>query len=188
MERLKILRETKGLSQAQLAVMADMNPTTLWRYETGQRSPTVEQLERLAEVLEVEVNDFFPKDQAPRPLEDTLPLPFDAIEVAQEAIEVAGAETQEEKYRAIDAEYTRRLAGWSREDLQELHEQLNGEVLRELGNASGRGTLEEPDRQEREWRESASYRRWRQANAGRYAAAVALLALDRAELPELVHA
>lgn len=69
MERLKILRETKGLSQAQLAVMADMNPTTLWRYETGQRSPTVEQLERLAEVLEVEVNDFFPKARAPLPLD-----------------------------------------------------------------------------------------------------------------------
>src|SRR3954452_8376790 len=69
MEKLKRLRDQKGLSQAKVAVLADMNPVTLWRYETGQRSPTVEQLEKLAEVMGVEVSDFFPKDQAPLPLE-----------------------------------------------------------------------------------------------------------------------
>ena len=70
MEQITTLREQKGLSRAKLAVLADMNPVTLWRYETGQRSPTVDQLERLAEVLEIEVSDFFPKDQSPLPLED----------------------------------------------------------------------------------------------------------------------
>jgi transcriptional regulator with XRE-family HTH domain len=69
MEQIRTLREQKKMSQAKLAVLADMNPATLWRYETGQRSPTVDQLERLAEVLGVEVSDFFPKDQAPLPLE-----------------------------------------------------------------------------------------------------------------------
>lgn len=68
-EQLRTLRETKGMSQAKLAVLADMNPVTLWRYETGQRSPTVEQLERLADVLGIEVGDLFPKDQDPLPLD-----------------------------------------------------------------------------------------------------------------------
>lgn len=64
MERLKVLREQKGLSREILAADADMSPVTIWRYETGQRSPTVEQLEKLARVLDVEVSEFFPKAQA----------------------------------------------------------------------------------------------------------------------------
>lgn len=65
MEQLKALRERKRLSQVKLAQRADMNPATVWRIETGQRSPTVEQLERLAEALDLEVSDFFPKAQTP---------------------------------------------------------------------------------------------------------------------------
>jgi transcriptional regulator with XRE-family HTH domain len=70
MESIKKLREQKGMRLAKLAVLADMDPATLWRYETGKRSPSVERLEKLAEVLEVEVIDFFPKAQAPLPLEE----------------------------------------------------------------------------------------------------------------------
>ena len=69
MQRLKELREEKELSQVKLAQRADMNPATVYRIETGKRSPTVQQLERLAEALEVEVDEFFPKAQAPLPLE-----------------------------------------------------------------------------------------------------------------------
>ncbi len=65
MERLKALREQRGLSRETLAVGADMSPVTLWRYETGKRSPTVDQLEKLAEVMDVEVGDILPKAQAP---------------------------------------------------------------------------------------------------------------------------
>ncbi|MEJ7872430.1 MAG: helix-turn-helix transcriptional regulator, partial [Rubrobacteraceae bacterium] len=64
MESLKALREQRGLSRETLAVGADMSPVTLWRYETGQRSPTVDQLEKLAEVMGVEVGDLLPKVQA----------------------------------------------------------------------------------------------------------------------------
>jgi transcriptional regulator with XRE-family HTH domain len=69
MEILKVLRDRRGLSQARLAARADMNPVTVWRIETGQRSPTVEQLERLADAMDLEVADFFPKAQVPLPLD-----------------------------------------------------------------------------------------------------------------------
>lgn len=65
MEQLRVLRERKELSQAKLAARVGMNPATIWRIETGQRSPTIEQLERLAEGLDADITDFFPKAQAP---------------------------------------------------------------------------------------------------------------------------
>lgn len=70
MQILKALRQQRGLSQAKLAARADLNPVTIWRIETGQRSPTVEQLEKIAAAMNLEVGDFFPKVQAPLPLED----------------------------------------------------------------------------------------------------------------------
>jgi transcriptional regulator with XRE-family HTH domain len=83
MDQIRRLREEKGMSQAKLAVLADMNPATLWRYETGQRSPNVDQLERLAGVLEIEVSDFFPKAQSPLSLEERTTSVFeDAIAIA----------------------------------------------------------------------------------------------------------
>ncbi len=71
MERLKVLREQRGLSRETLAAEADVSPVTLWRYETGKRSPNVETLEKLAKVLEIEVSAFFPKVQ---------PSLFEAVE------------------------------------------------------------------------------------------------------------
>ena len=58
-EQIKRVREQKNMSQPKLAVLADMNPVTLWRYETGKQSPRVEALERLAKVLEIDVRGFF---------------------------------------------------------------------------------------------------------------------------------
>lgn len=182
----------------EVARRLDVSEPTVRRMVKGGKLPSVfiggayrvseGDLEKYLEAARVQPGDGSGKAQVPPQLGGAAELPFDASQVARDAIEEAGAETEEERYRAVDAEYVRRLAGWSREDLQELYERLNGEVLRELGNASGHGTLDELNHQEREWRESASYRRWRQANAGRYAAAVALLALDRAEFPELASA
>jgi transcriptional regulator with XRE-family HTH domain len=65
MERLKVLREQRGLSREILAAEADVSPVTIWRYETGKRSPNVEALEKLALAMGTEVADFFPKAQAP---------------------------------------------------------------------------------------------------------------------------
>jgi transcriptional regulator with XRE-family HTH domain len=64
MQRIRELREEKGLTQVRLAVAADMNPATLNRIEMGKASPNLKTLERLADALGVEVGDFFPKAEA----------------------------------------------------------------------------------------------------------------------------
>lgn len=51
--RLRELREAKGLSQAQLAGRAGVDPTQLARVERGQSEPSVKWLERVAVGLEV---------------------------------------------------------------------------------------------------------------------------------------
>jgi transcriptional regulator with XRE-family HTH domain len=72
MERIRQLRKERGLSQAKLAVMADMDPATLNRLERGTGNPNLKTLERVAEALEVEVADFFPKTQRRSSLEPSL--------------------------------------------------------------------------------------------------------------------
>jgi transcriptional regulator with XRE-family HTH domain len=70
MEELRRLRKEKMLSQAKLAALADLDPSTVNQLETGTRRANMRTLEKLAGVLGVEVADFFPKDQLPLPLED----------------------------------------------------------------------------------------------------------------------
>src|SRR5215213_3724534 len=65
MERIRQLRKERGLSQVKLAVMADMDPATLNRLERGTGNPNLKTLERVAQVLGVEVADFFPKGSSP---------------------------------------------------------------------------------------------------------------------------
>jgi transcriptional regulator with XRE-family HTH domain len=73
MEELRRLRREKKLSQAKLAALADLDPSTVNQLETGIRRANMRTLEKLAGVLGVEVADFFPKDQAQLPLEDGRP-------------------------------------------------------------------------------------------------------------------
>src|SRR5215207_2411675 len=67
MERIRQLRKAKGLSQAKLAVMADMDPATLNRLEQGKGNPNIRTLERVAGALGVEVADLLGKASAPPP-------------------------------------------------------------------------------------------------------------------------
>jgi transcriptional regulator with XRE-family HTH domain len=69
MEELKRLRRARGLSQAKLAAIADLDPSTVSQIETGARRANTRTLERLATALGAEVADLFPKAQAPLPLE-----------------------------------------------------------------------------------------------------------------------
>lgn len=70
MEELRRLRKARGLSQAKLAALADLDPSTVSQIETGARRANTRTLERLAAALGAEVADLFPKGQAPLPLED----------------------------------------------------------------------------------------------------------------------
>jgi transcriptional regulator with XRE-family HTH domain len=74
MERIRQLRKVRGLSQARLAVMADMDPATLNRLERGTGNPNLKTLERVADALDVGIADLLeetsPKAQSPLPLEE----------------------------------------------------------------------------------------------------------------------
>lgn len=69
MYAVRSLRKERGWSQQRLAAEAGINKVTLVHIETGKTSPNVETLEKLAGALGVELGDFFPKAQAPLPLE-----------------------------------------------------------------------------------------------------------------------
>ncbi len=68
MERIRELRNLKGVSQAKLAVTAGMDPATLNRIEQGKGNPNLKTLEKLANALDVGITDLLepaPKVEAP---------------------------------------------------------------------------------------------------------------------------
>jgi transcriptional regulator with XRE-family HTH domain len=75
LDELRRLREDRRMSQQGLADVAGVSKVAINQIEGGKRSPNVTTLEKLAEALDVEVADLFPKVQAP--------LPFEAQETAQ---------------------------------------------------------------------------------------------------------
>jgi transcriptional regulator with XRE-family HTH domain len=52
-ENLKALRELRGLTQAELGAKAGMGGASVSHFETGQRTPSLESLLRLADALDV---------------------------------------------------------------------------------------------------------------------------------------
>lgn len=54
MHKLRELREDKGLSQRELAVLADVAPATIFRAENGLRTPRGITARKLAKALGVE--------------------------------------------------------------------------------------------------------------------------------------
>ncbi len=69
MDELRRIRKERGLSQARLAELANVDKVTIIHIENGKVSPKVDTLEKLAGALGVELADLFPKAQAPLPLE-----------------------------------------------------------------------------------------------------------------------
>lgn len=67
MEEVRRLRRERGLSQAKLAALADLDPSTVSQIETGARQANARTLERIAGALGAEVADLFPKVQPPLP-------------------------------------------------------------------------------------------------------------------------
>src|SRR5262245_38997264 len=58
--RVREWREQRGFSYRALAKRAGIGLSTLYRIESGEASPTVAMLERLAGALDIRVVDFFP--------------------------------------------------------------------------------------------------------------------------------
>jgi transcriptional regulator with XRE-family HTH domain len=76
MDQLKRLRTEKGLSQAKLAALADIDPSTVNQIERGAREASPPTLRKLAQALDVTLaellEDVSPKARAARLLEPSL--------------------------------------------------------------------------------------------------------------------
>lgn len=53
-KKLKLERNKKDLSQQELAMRAGVDKNTIWKIETGQVSPTIITLEKIAKALEID--------------------------------------------------------------------------------------------------------------------------------------
>lgn len=60
-EKIKYLREEKGLTQQKLADILNINRVTLTGYEIGRRTPDVYMLKKIADFLEVTVDYLLDK-------------------------------------------------------------------------------------------------------------------------------
>lgn len=56
---LKQFRKEKGLSQTELADKVGLKQTTISQYERGTRHPNLAMAKRLANALEISLDDFF---------------------------------------------------------------------------------------------------------------------------------
>ncbi len=58
-KRLKEIRESRGLSQRELAENTGLHITTIGNYEIDRREPKATQLKLMADALKVRMEDFF---------------------------------------------------------------------------------------------------------------------------------
>ena len=56
---LKQLRESKGISQTQLANLVGLKQTTISQYENGSRKPNLNKAKKIADALNISLDDFF---------------------------------------------------------------------------------------------------------------------------------
>ena len=57
--KIRLLRKAKGWTQDYLSELLGINPKSVLRIESGQTFPTIQNLEKLAEVFEIEISDLF---------------------------------------------------------------------------------------------------------------------------------
>ncbi len=62
-ERVREIREAKGLTQRQIADRIQIDDYYISRLENDHINPTLATMQKLARALEVEVRDFFPATQ-----------------------------------------------------------------------------------------------------------------------------
>jgi transcriptional regulator with XRE-family HTH domain len=64
-DRLRKVREEKGLSQVQLAEKAGLQPSAVSHFEMGRRSPSFDNLKRLADALSVTIDYLIGRQPEP---------------------------------------------------------------------------------------------------------------------------
>ena len=72
-QRIKLFREEAGLTQNQLAELADISREAIGNYEKGRRVPPVDIAQRIATALKMSVNDLVYPDNV-KPKKASVPL------------------------------------------------------------------------------------------------------------------
>jgi transcriptional regulator with XRE-family HTH domain len=72
-QRIKFFREEAGLTQHQLAELADVSREAIGNYENGRRVPPVDIAQRIATALEMSVDDLIYPDGT-KPKKASVPL------------------------------------------------------------------------------------------------------------------
>lgn len=73
---LKHIRLQKGLTQEQLGKLMNKDYSTIGKWESGTRSPIMEDVIKLSEVLNIDIKDLIEKDY-----NSDKPLVFDELEI-----------------------------------------------------------------------------------------------------------
>ncbi|HOJ48543.1 MAG TPA: helix-turn-helix transcriptional regulator [Bacillota bacterium] len=81
-KRLKELRGDKGLSQRELAKLLNISSSTIAMYETGQRDPDTETLQRLAEFFDCSIDYLLGKSNIREPADEIAEAVKDDPELA----------------------------------------------------------------------------------------------------------
>ena len=63
-EKVRAIRKCKGLKQSDLADMLYVKRSTVGKWETGDNRPTLEVLERMADLFEMSIDDLLGRDPA----------------------------------------------------------------------------------------------------------------------------
>lgn len=105
-DRLKSLRNAKGLTQGDLANQTGLKQSSIAMYETGKRKPKIEVLERLADFFNVDIDYLVGKsDKTTKILVEPSPSPAPAQPVTRGDMLMLTDKreiTHIQKYRALD--------------------------------------------------------------------------------------
>ena len=77
--KIRLLRKAKGWTQDYLSEQLEINPKSILRIEQGQTFPTIQNLEKLADVFGIEIVDLFNN----RSLDDISKLKKDINEIVE---------------------------------------------------------------------------------------------------------
>ncbi len=57
--KIKELRKSKGWTQEKLSELLGINPKSILRIEGGKTFPTIQNLEKIAEIFQIDITDLF---------------------------------------------------------------------------------------------------------------------------------
>ena len=93
-DKIKEYRKKRGITQAKLAELTGIHPVSIRKYEVGMMEPQLQQIQRIADALEINV---FMLQEEPHP-KLRLNTEDDVLEVVQYLIALGVIETENEKF------------------------------------------------------------------------------------------